>query len=342
MSPVQLAVAGLGRAGTYHLERLSLRDDCRVLGAFDECPEAVRKAAGLVAKCYSSWRELLTDAKVELVLIATPPATHAALAIEALAAGKSVLVESPLSLRLDEADSMLAVAKRMGRSLIVVSSRPGDDDFRAALSCVRSGALGRLVALKHVTWEYHPRVSPPSRAGTASPDERARSPATAQRPDHWRDHLATGGGALWEFGFAQFDQLLQLAGEPPQHIFTRFYEDAGQSAEDGFLALVAFPSGLLAQVEVCRSVAAPLHIGWTVAGTSGSYADLTQYTVTSEGEIVDERLPAVATDADDFYAAVFRHLRSGGPNPGPADEARQVIALVAAACRSAKTGRPEA
>src|SRR5262249_58327767 len=86
--PVGVGVAGLGRMGMYHIERIGLRDDCRIVALFDDCP-AVRERARLeTAQAHERWEEFLASPKIELVLLATPPAHHAELAIQALAAGK--------------------------------------------------------------------------------------------------------------------------------------------------------------------------------------------------------------------------------------------------------------
>src|SRR5258707_997415 len=100
VEPLGIAIAGLGRAGVFHIERIGLRTDCRLIAAYDDCPQAAQKAAGIVPHFADTWGNLLRDEAVELVLVATPPATHPALTIEALSAGKHVLVETPLCLDL--------------------------------------------------------------------------------------------------------------------------------------------------------------------------------------------------------------------------------------------------
>jgi predicted dehydrogenase len=76
-----------------------------------------------------------------------------------------------------------------------------------------------------------------------------------------------------------------------------------------------------------------------IVGDRGSYAGFTQFTPTPEGEIVDAPLSRASVDSDDFYAAVIRHIRSGAPNPVPAEQARAVIALIEAIRRSARIGQ---
>lgn len=336
-SPLGIGVVGLGRAGTYHAERIGLRTDCRIVAAYDDCLHAMQKGAGLAERCAKTWGDLLSDDRVELVLVATPPATHPALVMEALAAGKHLLVETPLALDLPSVDALLAASRRAARSIIVAHTRRWESPFLAARRCVAGGALGRLRLVKQIAWQYSPPAGPTRDRAAA---EAATSPHHFA-PHDWRDHGSTGGGALWEFGVHAFDQLVQLVGERPLRVNAELYSGlrAGDP-EDGFLALVHFPSGLRAQLEVHRASPASVQTGWIVVGSEGSFSDGTLLSVSSDGEVIDQPLPGMTGDADELYASVVRHLRAGGPNPVPPEEARLSIALVDAVSRAARTGRP--
>jgi scyllo-inositol 2-dehydrogenase (NADP+) len=330
-APVRIGVAGLGRAGTYHLERLGLREDCRVVAAYDDCATALARADAVARRLHSTWSDFLADGHVELVLLAAPPALHAELAIGALAAGKHVVIETPLCLNLAEADAIAAAARRTGGLACVAQTRRWSDDFRTAQAALASGELGEPRSLKYVNWQYNPQLRPPAEGaallnggpGTAVPD--------------WRRHSSTGGGLLWEFGVHYFDQLLQLAGRPAESVFARLTPSAACDCDDGFLAIVSFSGGLTAHVEASRVAAAPLSTGWMIDGDRRSYAGFTQYSPNRDGEVVDLPLMPVPAPADEFYRNVVNHLRNGDPSPVPLDQARQVISLIEAVRRSAQT-----
>lgn len=80
------------------------------------------------------WRELLGDPRVEIVSVATPPATHAELGLAALAAGKSVLCEKPLATTVADAERLVAAAAG-ARTAVNFSYRalPAFDRFRELL-----------------------------------------------------------------------------------------------------------------------------------------------------------------------------------------------------------------
>ena len=64
------------------------------------------------AKFTLDWREILDDSSIDLVLVCTPPHLHAEMTIACLESGKHVLCEKPLCSTLEEADFMLAAAKK--------------------------------------------------------------------------------------------------------------------------------------------------------------------------------------------------------------------------------------
>src|SRR4051794_21227456 len=66
---------------------------------------------------YATLADLVADPAIDLVVIATPHDTHAALAVAALEAGKHVVVDKPLAITLAEADWMVEAARRADRML---------------------------------------------------------------------------------------------------------------------------------------------------------------------------------------------------------------------------------
>jgi UDP-2-acetamido-3-amino-2,3-dideoxy-glucuronate N-acetyltransferase len=88
--------------------------------------------------------EILADSAIEGVVIATPAATHGELARRVLAAGKHVFIEKPLALDLDQAERVVAEARRTDRVLFVGHLLQYHPAFIALLEAVRAGRLGQL------------------------------------------------------------------------------------------------------------------------------------------------------------------------------------------------------
>lgn len=99
---------------------------------------------------HAEFGSLLADPNVDLVDLCVPNDDHAGMAVEALEAGKHVLVEKPIALSLADADAMLAAAKASGKLLMVAHVLPFFTEFAYALDAVQSGRYGGLQAA-HLT-----------------------------------------------------------------------------------------------------------------------------------------------------------------------------------------------
>ena len=96
--------------------------------------------------CYVSFEELLADPTVDLVDLCVPNDSHASMAIQALQAGKHVLVEKPIALSTSSADQMVEAAKTARKLLMVGHVLPFFPEFGFALDAVRSGRYGAIQA----------------------------------------------------------------------------------------------------------------------------------------------------------------------------------------------------
>ncbi len=94
---------------------------------------------------YADWREMLKDPKVDTVDICLPPALHAEVALAALAAGKHVIVEKPISLETADAQRMAKKAREVGKLLMVAHVLPFFPEYAFAREAVQSGKYGKLL-----------------------------------------------------------------------------------------------------------------------------------------------------------------------------------------------------
>jgi nucleoside-diphosphate-sugar epimerase/predicted dehydrogenase len=96
-------------------------------------------------------------ARPDVVHILTPPASHARLAIEALAMNCDVFVEKPMAPTVAECDEMIAAAARAGRTLSVNHSAKDDPVIVRAIELLRGGAIGDVLGVDfHRTSDYPP------------------------------------------------------------------------------------------------------------------------------------------------------------------------------------------
>lgn len=103
---------------------------------------ALRENPG--AEGRARFAEVLADPAIEAVALATPVATHFALARAALEAGKHVLVEKPLAMRFAEADALVTLAAARSRVLMVDHTYVYHPAVQRIRAFIESGELGKL------------------------------------------------------------------------------------------------------------------------------------------------------------------------------------------------------
>ncbi len=97
-------------------------------------------------KTTPNYRELLDDPNIDLIDICLPTGEHEEVALEAIAAGKHVLVEKPIAIDLKAADRMVRAAEKAGVLLMVAHVLPFFPEFRYARETIASGKYGKLRA----------------------------------------------------------------------------------------------------------------------------------------------------------------------------------------------------
>ena len=120
-TPLRIAVIGLGRWGPNHVRNFSSLPDAVVVAGVDpdhDARERLRRSYPDV-QCNAELSEVLARDDVDAVVVATPTDTHFDIVEQALAAGKHVLCEKPISHRSDLAWRLVPRAEELGRELMV-------------------------------------------------------------------------------------------------------------------------------------------------------------------------------------------------------------------------------
>jgi predicted dehydrogenase len=131
MTPVRIAVIGVGHLGRHHVRLLATTPGATLVAAVDLDLSRARAAAER-AGC-----EALTDARdlvgrVDAVIVAVPTVDHLAVARPFLERGVHVLVEKPMARSLEEADELVSLARRSGALLAVGHTERFNPAMRAA------------------------------------------------------------------------------------------------------------------------------------------------------------------------------------------------------------------
>ena len=252
-SRLGIGVIGLGMAVKPHA--LALRDlaaKATVIGGYS--PSAERRAAFTQAHGWpaaGSVEALLDDPRVHVVLVLTPPRTHADIALRAAVAGKHVLLEKPVDVDLPRARVLVEGFERAGRTLGVVFQHRFRQGPIALRKLLREGALGDLVSVSaSIRWWRPPEYFAQPGRGMKARD---------------------GGGVLLTQAIHTLDLLLDLAG-PAASVMAQCRTSTLRSidTEDVACAALAYASGAVGVVDA-TTVAYP---GYPeridIAGTAGS------------------------------------------------------------------------
>lgn len=131
-SPVRIGVVGAGGLGYHHIRILRDFDGVDFVGFYESRTDrAAAVAAELGARAYASLASLI-DACDALTIVVPTPAHHA-VAMQALERGKHVLIEKPIASTLEEADDLLAAARRAGAMIQTGHVERFNRAIRAAL-----------------------------------------------------------------------------------------------------------------------------------------------------------------------------------------------------------------
>lgn len=154
---LRVAVVGAGYVAQHHLAALARLDFVDIVGLCDTQLQAAHDLARRYAIPLVTDRLAdLAAARPDAVHVLTPPASHPALAIEALGMGCHVLVEKPMADSVADCEAMLAAARANGRTLGVNHSDLLDPVVARALRAARDGAIGEVLSVEIVRNSDYP------------------------------------------------------------------------------------------------------------------------------------------------------------------------------------------
>ncbi len=242
-------VVGTGFGCRVHVPALRAAGfDVLALVGRDENRTARRAARTGVERACTSLADALTIPGAEYVTIATPPDTHAALAIEACDEGRHVVCEKPFALDAHEAARMLDAATRAGVTHLVGHEFRWAPDRATVARAIHDGLIGDARTFTLV--QYVPLVADP-----------------AARVPHWWFDAARGGGWLGASGSHVVDQVRTWLGEFAS-VSASLPARPGR-AEDTFVVHATMASGAIGVLQ--QTAASWATAGLTVvAGTSGT------------------------------------------------------------------------
>lgn len=230
--PFGFGIVGCGMISRFHARAIADVRDARLIGCYNRTPD---KARQLAEQTGSEWFErlddLLSDSRIDVVIVATPSGAHMEPAVAAAEAGKHVIVEKPLEITLRRCDQIIQACHKHNVVCSTIFPSRFHESARLMKKAVDGGRFGRLtLGDAYVKW-YRPQSYYDSGA--------------------WRGTWELdGGGALMNQAIHSVDLLAWLMGpvaEVTAHCATLAHERI--EVEDVVVATLRFASGALGVME---------------------------------------------------------------------------------------------
>ncbi|MCU1589828.1 MAG: oxidoreductase domain protein [Frankiales bacterium] len=346
--PVRVGILGYGAIGHEHSTAIALTDGLELRAVCDPDPTRIAAARGLAPEVRAV-DDLLGQDDVDLIIVSTPPNTHAEWTLRCLDAGKSVVVEKPFCLTVAEADRQIEAASDRALTLAVYQNRRWDADYLALKKVVRNGQIGDVFHYESFIGGYgHPC-------------------------NYWHSDEAHSGGAIYDWGSHYLDWALDLFPQTVEWVSAtahkRVWHDVTNA--DHTRVLLHFVDGVEAEF-THSDLAAALKPKFYVLGTKGgliggwrhervvarsqigtlledrlSHSDapaaLRMFTPDGAGGTSETTLSVPAAPPQPFHRQLADQLLSGEPMDVTPQGSRRNIAVMQAATKSARDdGRPVA
>ena len=181
--------------------------------------EALRDNYASSADVHSDHRDILQRPDIDAVIVTCPDHWHAAIAIDAMKAGKAVYLEKPMTRTIHESYEVVRVAKETNSRILVGTQQRNDVRFRTAAELAMNGRLGKIAKVQIVLGVKHLAAGP--FPDSPVPDgldwDRFLGPSPTvdfmrQRYEGWRDFWDYGGGELTNWGIHHIDCALWSVG----------------------------------------------------------------------------------------------------------------------------------
>ena len=259
---LRLGILGAGPISqAVHFDASKKARNAELYAICDVAPDLLERAAAIHQPqiVFSNYAAMLADEKVQAVLIAVADEFHVPLAIQALAAGKHVLVEKPMGVSVEECEALCAKVKETSLVLQVGHNRRFDPGVAFAREFVRE-ELGQMLSYKG--W-YYDSTYRYTMTDNLQPipysSQNARRPEGNLKADRRRYFMLTHGSHMWDL--ARF-----IAGEMVS------VEARLRERFDAFcwFMSVEFASGALGHLDLNIPIRGDFEEGFHVSGEFGS------------------------------------------------------------------------
>jgi predicted dehydrogenase len=330
MKRVKIGLIGCGKiADCAHTPALlDLNKKAKITALFDlnqKAAESLKKKYSLDSEIYKSVEELL-ESDVDGVIISTPNFSHCPLTLQALKAGKNVLVEKPMAVTLKDADKMIAAANKNGLHLQVNQSLRFNATYAKIKKMIDEGAIGKPIHIRCL------------RASANSPDK-GWSPGAK-----WFIQKSAGGGIINDIAVHMADAIGWYFGKAKSVYSINSSRIKGSDVPDNVTALFDFENGATGVLELSWTLPSggglleiygdkgTIRMGFAEAKAGGIMLSV-------DGGKYKPRKPSkVKNSYQCFIDGINKHPSA----PKPEEIGRKALAYCEAIAKSGETGKPVA
>jgi predicted dehydrogenase len=296
-----------------------------------------------VKTCEAS-EALSGDGEVDVVIVTTPPNSHAAMCTQMMRAGKHVVCEKPLVLSMEEASNLVRLAREQRVHLSCHQNRRWDTDYLAIKQAVAEGQIGDLFYLETFVGCFeHPC-------------------------GYWHSHSVVCGGTSYDWGAHYLDWVVSLIPDQVENVVgtrhKRVWHDVTNADQERIQ--IRFRGGREAEF-MHSDVAAVRKPKWYLLGTGGAIVghwqdvcaleidpvlyfhrhdipatemppDLTLHRRHHTGQILLQKIAMPLRQHYPFHRNLADHLLTGEPIAAPLEDSVKVVAILEAAARSMSKG----
>jgi len=310
---IQMGVIGVGGNGTGMMRGLLARaaeaGDVRVAAVSDvytRHKDRAREIAKLDSKdAHQDYRELLARPDIDGVVISTPDHWHAAMAIDAMAAGKDVYLQKPMTLTVEEARQVSQATEKHGRVLQVGSQHLADPRYHKAKELIEAGEIGDPLWAQGTysrnsidgEWNYYvdEEGTPENIDWKRWLGSAPKRPFSAERYFRWRKYWDYSGGIATDLFYHKLGPLLYAMGPQfPARVTGSggIYVQKDREVPDTYATVIEYEKFFVNLSSSMANAAANKHLPEVIYGQKGTIVlEAGGLTVTPEAAWA-EKLPS--------------------------------------------------
>jgi predicted dehydrogenase len=246
--------------------------------------ERARKTVGLDAKdVHHDYHDLLARNDVDAVVIATPDHWHARMALDAMAAGKDVYLQKPMTYTIDEAKQVAATAKKLGRVLQVGSQGLSSPAYHKAKELIDAGELGELLwaqgtssrnsKLGEWNWTVEKEGTPETIDWKRWLGPAPKRPFSPERYFRWRKYWDYSGGIATDLFYHTLGPLVFSMGlDFPFAVSASggIFVQKDREVPDTYATLIEYPKCCINLSGSMANAAGVRHHGYAIYGNKGT------------------------------------------------------------------------